>query len=130
MTTSTAGRTASAPQAEQCPEWCDGVHNPDGLGNFIHRGRIAVVGPPDESAKPTLKEKSETPLLTAHVILPVGPELDEEQPCIVVDNGDLWGPYAELDVDQADEFIRDLKAFTAFVELYRDRLAALKEQQS
>lgn len=70
------------------------------------------------------------PMLTAHLVLPAGPEGDNEPAQISVDTGDLWGPYAELDVEQADEFIRDLKEFTAFMELYRGRLAALKGERS
>lgn len=131
MTTSTAGRIASAPQATTCPEWCDGVHNSDCDGNFFHRGRLAVVSVPEKSAMPIETDKDmRAPMLTAHLVLPAGPEGDDEPPQITVDTGDLWGPYAELDVDQADEFIRNLKDFTAFVELYRDRLAALKGGRS
>jgi len=113
-----------------CPSWCDGDHNPDGFGNFIHRGQTVLVGPPDSAAKPTSKVKSETPLLTAHVMLPAGPDFDEEPPAIVVDNADLWGPYAELTLAEADQFLRDLKTFTARVQQMRDQLAAMKEQQS
>lgn len=131
MSTKTAGRIASAPQAVTCPEWCDGVHNSDGEGNFFHRGRMAVVSVPERSAMPIETDKDKRPpMLTAHLVLPAGPEGDDEPAQITVDTGDLWGPYAELDVEQADEFIRDLKAFTAFVELYRDRLAALKGGRS
>lgn len=131
MSTSTVARTASTPQARTCPEWCDGVHNADCDGNFFHRGRLAVVSVPEKSAMPIETDKDmRAPMLTAHLVLPAGPEGDDEDPQITVDTGDLWGPYAELDVDQADEFIRDLKEFTAFMEIYRNRLAALKEQQS
>jgi hypothetical protein len=131
MTAITAACSSNAPQATACPEWCDRVHNADGDGNYFHRGRLAVVSAPEKSAMPLETDKdSRPPMLTAHLVLPAGPEGDDEPPQITVDTGDLWGPYAELDVDQADEFIRDLKEFTAFVELYRDRLAAIKEQQS
>lgn len=130
MVTKTTGRSTSAPQTKPCPEWCDGTHNPDGFGNFIHRSQTVLLGPPDSSAKPTLKEKSETPLLTAHVMVPEGPDLGEEPAAIVVDNADLWGPYAELTLVEADEFLAELKAFTAAVQQMRDQLAAMKEQQS
>lgn len=129
MSTSTVARTANTPQPRTCPEWCDGVHNSDCDGNYFHRGRLAVVSVPEKSAMPIRTDKDmRAPMLTAHLVLPAGPEGDDEPGQITVDTGDLWGPYAELDVEQADEFIRDLKAFTTFVELYRDRLAALEEQ--
>lgn len=130
MTTITAIELARGPEVDACPEWCDGVHNSDGWGNFFHRGQIAIASVPESSAMPTLKDKAEVPLLTAHLVLPAGPEGDAEQPSITVDCGDLWGPYAELDVDQADEFIRDLKTFTARMEIYRAQLAALKGERS
>lgn len=130
MSTVTAASAPNAPQVVHCPDWCDRVHNDDGWGNFFHRGRLAVVSVPEAAAMPTLHDKAEAPLLTAHLVLPAGPEGDDEEPSITVDCGDLWGPYAELDVDQADQFIRDLKTFTAHVQQYRDQLAAVKEQQS
>ncbi|MDV9170923.1 hypothetical protein R6V09_12355 [Streptomyces sp. W16] len=131
MATKTAGRTASAPAVRGCPDWCDGEHNPDGFGNFIHRGQTVLLGPPDSSAKPTIDEKSETPLLTAHVMLPAGPDFDEEPAAIVVDNADLWGPYAELDsLEQVDALLADLKTFTAAVQQMRGQMAAIEEQKS
>ena len=127
MATKTAGRIASVPQADACPEWCDRVHNSDCDGNYFHRGRLAVLSVPEESAMPIRTDKdTRAPMLTAHLVLPAGPEGDAEPAQITVDTGDLWGPYAELDAAQADTFIRDLKAFTAFMELYRDRMAALE----
>lgn len=127
MATKTAGRTASPPQAEACPEWCDGEHNSDCDGNYFHRGRLAILSVPEESAMPLRSDKDmRAPMLTAHLVLPAGPEGGNEHAQITVDTGDLWGPYAELDLAQADLFIRDLKEFTAFVELYRDRMAALE----
>lgn len=130
MTAITAGRSTSALRAKPCPDWCDRVHNDDGWGNFFHRGRLAVVSVPEAAAMSTLHDKAEAPLLTAHLVLPDGPEGEEEPAQITVDCGDLWGPYAELDVEQADQFIRDLKTFTAHLQQYRDQLAAVKEQQS
>jgi len=114
----------------QCPEWCDGVHNKDSAGEFFHRGRIAIASVPEGAAVPTIDKDGNAPLLTAHLVLPAGPEGDEEPAQITVDCGDLWGPYAELDVEQADQFIRDLKTYTARLEQMRDQLAAVKEQQS
>ncbi|MEU6768629.1 hypothetical protein ABZ916_39730 [Streptomyces sp. NPDC046853] len=127
----TAGRTASAPMGRACPTGCDGQHSRDVEGNFFHRGPLAVVATPTESAGRVLTaEEPVVPRLTAHLVVPDGPELGAEPPQITVDAGDLFGPYAELDADQADEFIRSLKDFTARVQQMRDQLAEIKEQQS
>lgn len=130
MATKTAARTASAPQAKPCPEWCDGVHNADGWGNFFHRGQIVIAAVPEESAMPTLKDVAEVPLLTAHLVLPDGPEGEEEPAQITVDCGDLWGPYAELDLKTGAQFVQNLKTFTARVEQMLGQLAAIEENKS
>lgn len=130
MSIITAGRIANAPRVESCPEWCDGRHNMDVEGNFFHRGQIAVVSVPDGAAVPTVDKDGNPPQLTAHLVLPAGPEFADEPPQITVDAGDLWGPYAELDVEQADEFIRDLKTYTARVQQMRDQLVALRGGRS
>lgn len=131
MTTITAGRTASAPQLKGCPSGCDGEHNFDREGNFFHRGPLAVATVPEGSAGPIFKDKEpEGPCLTAHLVVPDGPEFVDEPAHIAVDGGDLFGRYAELDLAHADQFLRDLKTFTARVQQMRDQLAAIEEQQS
>lgn len=126
MTAITAARIASVPMVRGCPAGCDGQHNRDCEGNFLHRGPLAVAAPPESSAGRVLKaEDPKAPCLTAHLVVPDGPEFADEAPHVAVDGGDLFGPYAELDADQAAEFIDNLKAFTASVEQMRARLLAL-----
>lgn len=131
MATKTTARIASARLLKGCPPGCDGEHNSDREGNFFHRGPLAVATVPEGAAGRIFKDEApEGPCLTAHLVVPDGPEFLDEPAHIAVDGGDLFGRYAELDLDQAGEFLRDLKAFTARVEQARDWMAAKKEQQS
>ncbi|MEV4043114.1 hypothetical protein [Streptomyces sp. NPDC049744] len=137
MATITAGRDRSTPTAfvklprmESCPSWCVGEHDADVEGNLFHRSPVVLAAVPEESAEPTLRDEAEVPMLTAHLVVPEGPEFADEDAQITVDCGDLWGPYAELSVDQADRFIRDLKTFTARVQQLRDQLAEQNGVQS
>lgn len=127
MATKTAGRTASAPAARGCPPGCDGEHNFDCEGNFFHRGPLAVATVPEGSAGRIFKdEKPEGPCLTAHLVVPDGPEFVDESANISVDAGDLFGRYAELDLQAGIQFVQNLKAFTAHVEQMVGQLAALE----
>ncbi|MFI9174866.1 DUF6907 domain-containing protein [Streptomyces lincolnensis] len=131
MATKTAGRSTSTPQLKGCPSGCDGEHSYDCEGNFFHRGPLAVATVPKASAGRIFKDREpQGPCLTAHLVVPDGPEFVDEPAHIAVDGGDLFGRYAELDADQAGEFIENLKAFTAQVELYCGQLAALKGARS
>ncbi|MFF9861099.1 DUF6907 domain-containing protein [Streptomyces tendae] len=123
--TVTLERPVTTPTVRRCPAWCDGQHNADRDGNFFHRGPIAVAAVPDSAAGPTGDSDPAVPALTAHLVLPAGPEFDGEPAQITVDNGDLFGPYAELNLAQADAFLRDLKVFTARVQQMHDRLVEL-----
>jgi hypothetical protein len=131
MATKTAARIASARPLKGCPPGCDGEHNSDRDGNFFHHGPLAVATVPEGAAGRIFKDEEPVgPCLTAHLVVPDGPEFLDEPANIAVDGGDLFGRYAELDLAQTDEFLRDLKAFTARVQQMRDQLAAMKEQQS
>ncbi|NED31975.1 hypothetical protein G3I64_04990 [Streptomyces sp. SID8499] len=57
-------------------------------------------------------------------------ELGDTPATLVVDLGESLGHYAELTLETADQFLRDLKTFTARVQQMRDQLAALKGEQS
>lgn len=126
MTASTAGRIASAAATETCPSWCVIEHGDDPIDDIFHRGAYMQVGVPDDQVYLSDADLK----LTASLCLPAAPEPGDEAGFLVLHHGDLFGPYAELDVEHCDQFIRDLKAFTARVEQARDRMAALKEQQS
>lgn len=120
----------TTPEMKSCPAWCDVDHTGDHPEDVLHRGAKAVVTVPAESACPTVSEKAEIPRLTAQVMTPEFADEPEAPSMLVVDCGDLWGPYAELDLQQTDEFIRQGKAFLARVQQMRDQLAAAKEGQS
>lgn len=126
MATKTAGRTASAPRLESCPEWCVIDHGDDPIDDIFHRGDYAQVGVPEGQVHLSNKDLK----LNVSLCLPEVPEPGDEGGFLVVDLGDPWGPYAELDAEHADQFIRDLKTFTARVQQMRDQLDAKKEQQS
>ncbi|MET9494306.1 hypothetical protein [Streptomyces sp. NPDC006552] len=131
MTAITAGRSTNAPWVGTCPDGCDGQHLRDVEGNFFHRTPVVTAAPPQAAVGRTYKSgEPEAPCLTAHLVVPDGPELAEEAPHIAIDGGDLFGPYAELDADEAGEFITSLKTLTAAVEQMRDQLTKIKEQQS
>ncbi|MER5259732.1 hypothetical protein [Streptomyces sp. NPDC002855] len=130
MTVITENRITT-PEMDSCPSWCVIDHTGDHPEDVFHRGSYAAFSVPDGSAMPTLNEKAEIPRLTAHMVTPEFAEEPEAPSMVVVDCGDLWGPYAELDLEQTDEFIRQGKAFLARLEQIREQLAtALKEQQS
>lgn len=126
MTVITEGRTTSAPTAEQCPDWCVVDHGDDPIDDIFHRSAYMQVGAPDDRVHLSDRDLK----LTAHLCLPSAPEPGDEDGLLVVDYGDLWGPYAELDLEHTAQLVRDLKAFTARVEQARDWMAAKKEQQS
>lgn len=109
-----------------CPDWCVLEHGNDPADDIFHRSVKARVGIPE--AQTFLS--SDSLQLVASLCLPEAPEPGEDAGFIVLDCGDLFGPYAELDIEHADQFIRDLKTFIARVAQMRDRLAARKEQLS
>ncbi|MEV7032717.1 hypothetical protein AB0N99_21190 [Streptomyces sp. NPDC093272] len=127
MAINTAGRIASA-QLESCPPWCVLDHRGDWVGDLFHRGADASASVPSDTAYAV--GSSGAPHLNAHLVLPEMDEHPDAPPQITVDAGDLFGAYAELDVERADQFIRDLKMFTARVQQMRDQLAAMKEERS
>ncbi|NJP72522.1 hypothetical protein [Streptomyces sp. C1-2] len=125
MSTITAGRDRSTPLPFVCPPWCAVDHAAQDVPRFpgdrdvIHRSAEAWL---------TSAGSVEAPWeLSAHL---ASPELEYGPATLVVDIGVPLDPYSEMDVEQADQFIRDLKAFTSRVQQMRDRLAAMKEQQS
>jgi hypothetical protein len=121
----TAGRIASAPLPFTCPDWCVVDHSRDSLlaspgdKDVIHRSAHTWLQPDGAGGEPWE--------LSAHL---ASPELGYADPLLVLDVGVPLDPYAELTVEAADQFIRDLKTFTARVQQMRDQLAAMKEQQS
>lgn len=115
-----------SPQTTTCPSWCTGDHAIDPPEDFFHRSLIATVAAP-ESASFSVGTLG-LPRFEAHLVLPEGPEGSDEPPQITVDTGDVFGPYAELDVEHADQFIRDLKTFTARMQQMRDQLAAIQRE--
>ncbi|HEY9372199.1 DUF6907 domain-containing protein [Streptomyces sp.] len=126
MATKTAGRIASPPRLESCPEWCVIDHGNDPIDDIFHRGAYMQVGIPDDQVHLSSRDLK----LTASLCLPEMPEPGDEDGMLVLDQGDLFGPYAELNVEECDQFIRDLKAFTARVEQARDWMAARKGARS
>lgn len=126
MSTSTVARTVNAPQARPCPSWCVVDHGSDPIDDIFHRSAYMQVGIPDDQVCLSDRDLK----LTAHLCLPEVAEPGDEDGFLVLDQGDLFGPYAELGVEECDQFIRDLKAFTARVEQARAWIAAKKEQQS
>lgn len=127
MSIKTAARIASA-RIETCPDWCVLDHTGDWVDDLFHRGPSVVISVPEDAAYAV--GSSGAPHLDAHLVLPQLREDPDGPAQITVDAGDLFGAYAELDVAHTDQFIRDLKAFTARMEQLRDQLAAIKEQQS
>ncbi|WP_331448011.1 DUF6907 domain-containing protein [Streptomyces xanthochromogenes] len=109
-----------------CPDWCDIEHGNDPPEDVFHRSVQARVGIPNAQ----VFLSSDSLQFVASLCLPEMPEPGEGTGFIVLDGGDLFGPYAELDVEHADQFIRDLKTFTARVQQMRDRISSRKEQQS
>lgn len=127
MTTKTAARIASA-QIDSCPAWCVIDHTGDWADDLFHRGPNAVASVPESSAHSV--GSSGAPHLNAHLVLPEMASEPDAPAIVTVDAGDMFGAYAEMDLEQTDQFIRDLKTFTARVQQMRDQLAAMKEQQS
>lgn len=128
MATTTAGRTASAPLPFTCPDWCVIDHAKEDVPGFpgdrdvVHRSSSAWLHPDG-----SLSGDDGPWELSAHV---ASPELGYAEATVVLDVGVPLDAYAELTVETADQFIRDLKTFTARVQQMRDQLAAMKEQQS
>lgn len=125
MSTITAGRDRSTPLPFTCPSWCAVDHAEQDVPRFpgdvdvIHRSAHAWLNSAGSSDEPWE--------LSAHL---ASPELGYAPAVLVVDVGAPLDPYAEFDVERADQLIRDLKAFTSRVQQMRDHLVAMKEQQS
>ena len=120
----TAIRSAGVPQLETCPSWCVLDHSqdvyPDPEDRF-HYGPDVLLKPPAGSSP----DHDALPALRAKLIQPEVPQ-DNDPICVMVDHGDVYGPYAQLDVEKADQMIRDLKTFTARLQQMRDVLAAIE----
>lgn len=112
----TAGRIANALRSEECPSWCVRDHSNDDPENVFHRSDFSWLRPDG-----ALSGNQGPWELAAQLVLP---QADTESATLVVDLGDAFGPFAELTVATADQFIRDLKTFTARVQQMRDQLAA------
>jgi hypothetical protein len=124
MSVSTAGRIASAPPSPPCPSWCVLDHSQDvypDLEDRFHYGPDVRLKAPAGSSP----DNDPLPALRAALIKPEVPQ-DNDPICVMVDHGDVYGPYAQLDVEKADQMIRDLKTFTARLQQMRDVLAATK----
>ncbi|WP_275559608.1 hypothetical protein [Streptomyces sp. 5-6(2022)] len=107
-----------------CPPWCTGGHDSNIPEDVFHRSASVSLRPPSGSLP---DRPSPSPRLSAYLMLPEVPE-DDDPACIILDHGDVYGPYAQLDVEYADQMIRDLKTFTARMQQLRDQLAAAKKQ--
>ncbi|MEU3105588.1 DUF6907 domain-containing protein [Streptomyces griseoflavus] len=121
MSIITAGRDRSTPLPFVCPSWCVVDHfeydrpRYPGDRDTVHRSAFTYLRP-DASLS-----GDEGPWELAAQL--AAPGLGGEA-TIVVDLGESLGSYAELTVETADQFIRDLKVFTARVQQMRDQLAA------
>lgn len=130
MSSITSGGIASAPLPFTCPSWCVVDHSQDsrferfpGDPDVIHRSDFSWLRPDG-----SLCGDEDGPWELAAQL--AAPELGYAPATIVVDLGESLGSYAELTVETADQFIRDLKVFTARVQQMRDDLVAMKEQQA
>lgn len=116
MSNATAGRTASAARPFACPPWCVVDHGDTPTEDVFHRSEFAWLRPDGSLSG------DEGPWeVAAQLVVPEDAGLE---PTIAVDLGESLGPYAELTLETADQFIRDLKVFTARVQQMRDQLAA------
>ncbi|MFE7648658.1 DUF6907 domain-containing protein [Streptomyces phaeoluteigriseus] len=128
MATITAGRDRSTPLPFTCPSWCVVDHFEydmprfDGDRDTVHRSAFTYLRP--DGALSGGEGAWEVAAQLA------APELDYAPATIVVDLGESLGHYAELTVETADQFIRDLKTFTARVQQMRDQLAEQNGVQS
>lgn len=126
MSAVTADPIASAPWVGKCPPWCDIDHAGDVPMDVFHRSQFAVLTPNGD------RSGAEGPWeLWAHIVVPETDQGDPRGALVVETQAGTAGPYAELDVTQIDEFIRQQKVFLARVEQMRDQMTkALEEQQS
>ncbi|MEU6101164.1 DUF6907 domain-containing protein [Streptomyces flaveolus] len=129
MSTITAGRDRSVPLPFVCPPWCVVDHSEDerwqrfpGDRDVVHRSAFTYLRPDGALSG------GEGPWEVAAQL--AAPELGYAPATIVVDLGESLGHYAELTVETADQFIRDLKTFTARVQQLRDQLVEQNGVQS
>ncbi|MEU9557366.1 DUF6907 domain-containing protein [Streptomyces fumanus] len=111
-----------------CPPWCVIDHARDAYSDpedRFHYGPDLLLKPPAGSHP----DNDPLPVLRAKLFLPEVPR-EKDPACIMVDHGDVYGPYAQLDVEKADQMIRDLKAFTARLQQMRDQLAETPKGQA
>lgn len=106
-----------------CPSWCATDHSEDPWPNpedVFHRSEpVSVPAPP--GARPQYTE----PLMQTHL---VEHSANPEYACIAIGTADRG--FDMETVEQVDAYLAQLKTYTAAVEEMRDRLAAIKEQQS
>ncbi|WP_406507622.1 DUF6907 domain-containing protein [Streptomyces sp. NBC_00212] len=111
-----------------CPDWCVVEHDDAPPVDTFHRGANLVLKPPTASAPDQqsrlFQAPAPLPVLRAELMLPEVQQ-DNDLACIILDHHDVYGPYAQLDVESADQYIRDLKTFTARLQQMRDQLTAL-----
>lgn len=106
-----------------CPSWCVVDHGHDIPEDVFHRSSLAWLVP-DGS-----RSGDEGPWrLAAHLVVAEVPESGDDGQIVVETGNETLGPYIELDVERADQFIRQTKVFLARIEQMRDQLAAIQTE--
>lgn len=122
MTSTTSTGCMPAGETANCPPWCVVEHGSDIPEDVFHRSGFAWLVP-DGS-----RSGDEGPWkLAAHLVVAEVPEPGDDGQIVIETGNETLGPYIELDVERADQFIRQTKVFLARVEQMRDQLAAAKE---
>ncbi|MGW6905683.1 DUF6907 domain-containing protein [Streptomyces sp. NPDC054940] len=123
MSTTTARSSASVLEAVKCPTWCVVDHGPELpiWGDIFHRSNVVELLAP-KASRPPGDEHLQGPRLAAHLMVPEV-TADTDPPAVILDHGDVYGPYAQLQVEHLDQYIRDLKVFTARLQEMRNQLA-------
>lgn len=110
----------------ECPEWCVIDHGDDPPMDIFHRGPLAFMVPP--AALSTPPETAIVRQMLAHLVLPAVPQ-EGERVCISLDLDDCMVRYTELDVEQADNMLAQLREYTERLQTMRDQLAAIHEER-
>ncbi|MCT9078813.1 DUF6907 domain-containing protein [Streptomyces fulvoviolaceus] len=127
MTTIATEQITAAMASVTCPSWCLVDHAEDFpvWGDVFHRSDVVQLLAP-KASRPPGERHLQGPRLAAHLMVPELPQKNDP-PAVILDHGDVYGPYAQLEVEHLDQYIRDLKTFTARLQDMRNRLAEIQD---
>lgn len=101
-----------------CPPWCAAKHGDDPAGDIIHTTEPVTIVPPGDVLTGRL-----LPQMRAEVAVPAAMVPGRDRPTLFVGLSADGAEFAELDLGETDELLRQLDAYRASLRTMRDVMA-------